>query len=223
MKIDSVFDIIGPIMVGPSSTHTAGAVRIGSIAHQILGEIPKEATLLFHGSFAETYRGHRTDLAIIAGLLGLKIDDERIRDALVIAKKHDLKIKFKTIDLGDEYHSNTVKIIIKGVETSKTEIIGSSIGGGNILIVEINGFRTELTGKYNTIITLHKDKPGVVSRITDILSKYGANIASMNVSRKAKGKEAFMAMAIDGEIQYKILQEITTFKEIKIVRLIEAI
>ena len=209
-------------MVGPSSTHTAGAVRIGFLAYKILGEIPKEVSILFHGSFAETYRGHGTDLAIVSGLLGLKVDDERIRDALDIAKKKNIKISFRKSDLGNEYHSNTVKIIIKGKVVPKIEIIASSVGGGNVVIVEINGFSTELTGDYNTIITLHKDKPGIVASVTGLLSKYGANIASMNVSRKAKGRDAFMAIEVDGEISKKFLHEISSLEEIKMVRLLES-
>jgi len=209
-------------MVGPSSTHTAGAVRIGFLAYKILGEIPKEVSILFHGSFAETYRGHGTDLAIVSGLLGLKADDERIRDALDIAKKKNIKISFRKIDLGNEYHSNTVKIIIKGKVVPKIEIIASSVGGGNVVIVEINGFSTELTGNYNTVITLHKDKPGIVASVTGLLSKYGVNIASMNVSRRAKGRDAFMAIEVDGEISKKFLQEISSLEEIKMVRLLES-
>jgi L-serine dehydratase len=208
-------------MIGPSSTHTAGAARIGFLTHQILSEIPKTATIIFHGSFAETYKGHGTDLAIVAGLLGFKPDDERIRNSMNIARKKGMKITFRTVDLGDEYHSNTAKIIIKGKTTPRAEIIASSIGGGNIIIVEINGFKTELTGDYNTIITLHKDKPGIVANVTGVLSKYRANIASMNVSRKDKGRDAFMAIEIDGEIPNNILKEISSLKDMKRVRLLE--
>ena len=223
MKINSVFDVIGPIMVGPSSSHTAGAVRIGLVVHQILKAIPKEVTILLHGSFAETYRGHGTDRAIVAGLLGFNTDDERITDALNIAKQVGMKFIFRLVDLGDEYHVNTAKIIVKGAETPRIEVVGSSIGGGNIVIVEINGFKTELTGDYNTIITLHQDTPGVIAKVTDVLSKYGVNVAFMRVSRKAKGREAFMAIEVDHEVPSEVLEEITSFKEIKLVRPMKAI
>lgn len=223
MRINSVFDVIGPVMVGPSSSHTAGAVRIGLVAHQLLGEIPKEVTILLHGSFADTYRGHGTDRAIVAGLLGFSTDDERITDALDIAKENGMKVEFKLVDLGDEYHANTAKIIAKGLDIPKIEIIGSSIGGGNILIVEINGFKTELTGDYDTIITLHQDKSGVISKVTSTLSKHHVNVAFMRVSRKAKGKEAFMAIEVDYRIPSRVLDEIASLKEVRMVRSIKAI
>ena len=223
MRINSVFDVIGPVMVGPSSSHTAGAVRIGMVVYQLLGEIPKEATILLHGSFADTYRGHGTDRAIVAGLLGFNTDDERITDALNIAKQNGMKVEFRLVDLGDEYHANTAKIVAKGLKVPKIEIVGSSIGGGNILIVEINGFKTELTGDYDTIITLHQDKSGVVSKVTSVLSKHDVNVAFMRVSRKAKGREAFMAIEVDYPVPSKVLDEIASLGEVKMVRLMKAI
>ncbi|MFX0116879.1 MAG: L-serine ammonia-lyase, iron-sulfur-dependent subunit beta [Candidatus Hodarchaeota archaeon] len=223
MRINSVFDVIGPVMVGPSSSHTAGAVRIGMVVHQLLGEIPKEATILLHGSFADTYRGHGTDRAIVAGLLGFNTDDERITDAFDIAKQNAMKVEFKLVDLGDEYHANTAKIVAKGLNIPKIEIVGSSIGGGNILIVEINGFKTELTGDYDTIITLHQDRSGVVSKVTSVLSKHDINVAFMRVSRKAKGREAFMAIEVDYLVPSEALDEIASFGEVKMVRLMKAI
>jgi L-serine dehydratase len=133
-------------MVGPSSSHTAGAVRIGLVAYQILGETPTDATILLHGSFAETYQGHGTDRAIVAGLLGLNTDDERIIEAFELAAERGMRFRIDTIDLGEGYHMNTAKLHVLGKKENGIEVVGSSIGGGNVVIVEINGFKTDLSG-----------------------------------------------------------------------------
>jgi L-serine dehydratase len=222
MKINSVFDVIGPVMVGPSSSHTAGAVRIGLATHQILGGTPINATILLHGSFAETYQGHGTDKALVAGLLGLNTDDERIVDAFELATQQGMRFKIDCVELGDEYHVNTTKLQVIG-KGHAIEVIGSSIGGGNVIIVEINGFKTELTGDYNTILIFHKDQQGVAAQVLTKLSQYGVNVAFMRLSRKAKGQEAFMAIEVDSTVPPTLLQDIAAIPEISLVRLMSAI
>lgn len=222
VKINSVFDVIGPVMVGPSSSHTAGAVRIGLVAYQLLGEPPTDATILLHGSFAETYRGHGTDRAIVAGLLGLNTDDERIITAFELAAKRGMRFRIESIDLGEEYHMNTAKLRVQGKENS-IEVVGSSIGGGNVVIVEINGFKTDLSGDYNTLLIFHQDKRGVAARVLAALSQFGVNVAFMRLSRKAKGQDAFMAIEVDYIVPPALLQELASFPEINDVRVMSAI
>jgi L-serine dehydratase len=222
MKVNSVFDVIGPVMVGPSSSHTAGAVRIGLVAYQLLGEPPTDATILLHGSFADTYRGHGTDKAIVAGLLGLNTDDERIITAFELAAEHGMRFRIDRIDLGEGYHMNTTKLRVQG-RANAIELVGSSIGGGNVVIVEINGFKTELSGDYNTLIIFHQDKHGVAAHVLAALSRCGVNVAFMRLSRKAKGQDAFMAIEVDYTVPSALLQELAAFPEITYVRLMAAI
>lgn len=192
----TVFDLIGPIMVGPSSSHTAGAVRLGAMARKICGGEPAEAELILHGSFAETGKGHGTNLALVAGLLGMNTDDENIPKAFAIAEKKGVSIHFKTGDLGD-VHPNTVKISLQTKEGRRVEIIGSSIGGGQIKILGINEFKVEIKGDYHTLVVLQKDLPGVVAQVTSLIASTQINIAQMRVSREKKGAHALMIIETD--------------------------
>lgn len=201
-----VFDIIGPIMIGPSSSHTAGAVRIGLMARKILGEEPVQATIELHGSFAQTYKGHGTDKAIIAGIMGFATDDERIKDALSIADSKGLKYQINTIDLGDA-HPNTAVIYLIGEAGRMSKLVGASIGGGNIRITNIDEYDVELTGQYHTLISIHHDRPGVITKVTSILAKYKINVAFMRVSRKSRGAEALMIIEVDEAISDDVLEE----------------
>ena len=155
----NVFDIIGPVMIGPSSSHTAGAVRLGRVAWKILGERAVQAEILLSGSFAQTYRGHGTDKALIAGIMGMHSDDERIRRSLTLAGEEGLAYAFTTEDIPGA-HPNTARIHLKGENGAECEVQGASIGGGNILVTEINGMEVSFTGQYNTLMVLHYDKPG---------------------------------------------------------------
>lgn len=222
-KVESIFEIIGPIMIGPSSSHTAGAVRIGRIAREILGKKPIRAMILFHGSFAETYRGHGSDKAVVGGILGFSTDDLRIRNALEIAEKEGLKIEFKTVDLGEEYHPNTIKIILENSNGLKIWIIGSSIGGGNIIVTEVNGFEADISGDYHALITIHDDKPGMIAKITSILAKNEINIARMKVSRIRKGALAFSSLEVDQEIPREVVKEIEKIIGVNLVRALKPI
>ncbi|MHA1595242.1 MAG: L-serine ammonia-lyase, iron-sulfur-dependent subunit beta [Candidatus Baldrarchaeia archaeon] len=217
-RVESVFEIIGPVMVGPSSSHTAGAVRIGRLARELLGDRPVYAKIVLHGSFAETYRGHGTDRAIVAGLLGFAPDDERIRDAFSHAKREGLKFEIVTADLGEEYHPNTAKITLRGEKGETIEVVGSSIGGGHVEIVEINGFLVSISGTYHTLVTIHRDVPGVAAKITSLLASRGINIARMNITRKVRGEDACASIEVDQEIPEDVVRALERYPEIRIVR-----
>ena len=193
-----VFDIVGPVMIGPSSSHTAGAVRLGLMARKILGEEAVRAEINLHGSFARTYRGHGTDKALIAGILGFAPEDERIREALQIARDHGLEFSFQTVNL-EEAHPNTAVIYLVGRSGRTARVRGASVGGGNIMISNIDGYNVELTGQYPALITIHHDCPGVITRVTQILAHAAVNIAFMRVSRQNRGETAMMIMELDEE------------------------
>jgi len=219
MKYDSIFDVIGHIMVGPSSSHTAGACRIGYLAQAIFGKTPKSAIIGFHGSFAETYRGHGTDIATVAGLLGMTPEDERIPHAFEIAKERGMQYSIEVIDLGSDYHPNTVQLELQG-DGDKLIIIGNSIGGGNILIKEINGMEAGFNGDRSTLIVINQDKVGVIAKISDILSKFKLNIGSMKLSRDMKKKIALCWIEIDNEIPLELVSVLQQMPEIKLVRIL---
>ncbi|TGE32749.1 L-serine ammonia-lyase, iron-sulfur-dependent subunit beta [Desulfosporosinus sp. Sb-LF] len=204
MGKSNVFDLLGPIMVGPSSSHTAGAVRLGAMAKKILGEEPIEGTITLHGSFAKTGKGHGTNLALVAGLLGMSPDDERIPEAPKMAKERGLNFNFETSDLGD-VHPNSVKFNLLGVNGGRVQVVGSSIGGGSIVIREINDFQVEIKGDYPTLVVLHQDLPGVVAQVTLLLSTAQINIARMLVSREKRGAQALMVLETDQRIDNAVL------------------
>ena len=204
MGKSNVFDLLGPIMVGPSSSHTAGAVRLGRMARKILGDEPLEGTIFLHGSFAKTGKGHGTDLALLAGLLGMSPDDERIPDASEHAKEQGLSIKYEIDDLG-EVHPNTVKFDLLGKSGGRVQVVGSSIGGGTIVINKINDFQVEIRGDYPTLVILHQDLPGLVAQVTLLLATAQINIASMRVSREKRGAQALMILETDQTIDDAVL------------------
>ena len=201
-----VFDIVGPVMIGPSSSHTAGAVRLGLMARKILGEEAVRAEINLHGSFARTYRGHGTDKALLAGILGFAPEDERIRDALQIAADKGLEFSFQTVNL-EEAHPNTAVIYLVGRSGRTARVRGASVGGGNIMISNIDGYNVELTGQYPALITIHHDCPGVITRVTQILAHAAVNIAFMRVSRQNRGETAMMIMELDEEPAAKVIEE----------------
>jgi len=209
----SSFDIIGPIMVGPSSSHTAGAARLGKVARSIAGKDFKKVTFYLHGSFAKTYRGHGTDRALVAGILGMETYDDRLKYSLDIAKNEGIEIEFVETDLGD-VHPNTVKIAFLKNDGKVFEVVGSSIGGGNIIITEINGDKVEFTGDYPTLIVKQRDVKGMISSVTAILASQNINIATMKVTRRAKGREALMIIETDVEISDYLLNVIERVENI---------
>ncbi|MEG2018734.1 MAG: L-serine ammonia-lyase, iron-sulfur-dependent subunit beta [Clostridium sp.] len=207
MKTFGVFEILGPIMIGPSSSHTAGAARLGKIAKTIAANDIKKVTFLLHGSFAKTYKGHGTDRALVAGVLGMDPSDERLRDSMEIAKDRGLIIEFVEQDLG-QVHPNTVKFLMEDINGKNSEIMGSSIGGGNIEINEINGNSVHISGAYSTMITCHDDIPGTVAKVSDIIYSNKINIAFLKLVRAQKGKGATMTFELDNDVSDSLLNSV---------------
>lgn len=190
-----LFDVIGPVMIGPSSSHTAGAARIGRVARKLLQEPVLRAEVGFFGSFAKTWRGHGTDRAIVGGLLNMEVDDVRIRDSLQIAKEKGVSVSFSEVTLRDA-HPNTVTITATG-ERGTVELEAASIGGGLIRIEGINGLSVSFSGNENTLIVFHRDVRGTISETTGIVSRAGVNIATMHVFRKSISGDAIMVLELD--------------------------
>jgi L-serine dehydratase len=207
----SLLDIIGPVMVGPSSSHTAGACRLGLLARCLVGGTPERARVELHGSFARTGEGHGTDKAIVGGLMGFRPDDERIRDALGIAEREGLAYRFEKTTLGEEneVHPNTVRITVERGDRSSV-MVGSSLGAGRVLVTEIDGYPVEVTGNYHTIVLVAEDIPGSVARIATILSEDGINIATLRLTRKERGGDAFMVIEVDEQPDEKVRADIRT-------------
>lgn len=191
-----LFDVLGPVMTGPSSSHTAGAVRIGLTARKLLGADPVEAEILLHGSFAATGRGHGTDRALAAGLLGLAPDDPRIPDSFALAEQAGLKLTYGTVNLRGA-HPNTALLRLKTKDGRSLEIVGSSIGGGRIQICQIDGITTNFGADSNTLIVHNYDTPGHVAAVTSELAQRGINIATMQLYRSAAGGYSVMVLECD--------------------------
>lgn len=221
MKYRSAFDIIGPVMIGPSSSHTAGAARIGRVARTLFEKQPAKAVISLYGSFAKTYRGHGTDLALVAGIMDFDTFDERIPDALKIAEQVGLGVEFITEDAVTE-HPNTVKINLFDGEGKELEIVGISIGGGTIEITEINSFKLKLSGANPAILVVHQDRFGLISAVTSVLSKYEINIGHMEVSRKERGDEAVMVIEMDHKIDDTVFAELSFLQGVtQVIRLVD--
>ncbi len=193
------FDIIGPVMVGPSSSHTAGAAKIGNISRKLLGVPVKKADIFFHGSFLATGKGHGTDKALIAGLLGFAVDDPRIADSFQYAEEAGMKFTLSGADLGD-VHPNSVKLSLRGDNEQKIEIVAASVGGGAIRVTELDGLPTDFSGDYPTLVVHNLDQPGHVTEITSMLGHKSINIATMKLNRSSKGGRAVIVLECDQEI-----------------------
>ncbi len=218
----SIFEIMGPIMIGPSSSHTAGAVRLARLARFIAGGKVKKAVLKLHGSFATTYRGHGTDKALIAGLLGFDLDDVRIRRAFKQAEAKNLQYEFEKIELRG-VHPNTVVFELSTEDNSRLTVRGASLGGGEVMINKIDEYEVEITGKYSTLWLVHKDMPGMVGRITSLLGSYQVNIASMKNQRRKKRERASSIIELDQDIPEALLEHLTNIPDINFVRRIPAL
>ncbi len=195
----NIFDVIGPVMVGPSSSHTAGAVRIGYISRKLLGERPVTADIRLYGSFLATGKGHGTRKALVAGLLGMKADDMRIPDSFEIAESEGLEVTFGEAQL-KEAHPNSVQMFLTGESGRTLEVIGESIGGSRINIAQIDGINTNFSGDYPTLVVHNLDQPGHVSEVTSMLAHKGVNIAYMQLYRSNRGGEAVMVVECDQEV-----------------------
>ena len=203
----NVFDIIGPIMIGPSSSHTAGAVRLGRVAWKLLEDDPVRAEIELTGSFARTYRGHGTDKALVAGIMGFDSDDERIRRSLDIAREKGLELSFaETVIPGA--HPNTARITLGGRGGGRVQVQGASVGGGNILVTGVNGMAVSFTGQYSTVLVLHQDKPGAIAAVTQFMAGSGVNIGSFRLARSRRGGEALMTIEVDGGVSEELMSEL---------------
>jgi len=215
-----LMDVIGPVMIGPSSSHTAGAVRLGLLAASILGEKPVKAEIELHGSFAQTYRGHGTDLALLAGLMGWLPDDARIPEARNFAGENSLEYSFAKVNLGELAHPNTVRFKLVGENGAVCQVIGSSIGGGQVSVTEIDDFPVELSGRLPGVLVLHRDQCGVIALVSGQLAEDGINIAGMRVFRTGKGGLAIMIIECDQKVAPETLEKITHLMAVKSVRFI---
>lgn len=221
MKFNSVFEIIGPIMVGPSSSHTAGAARLGRMARYLAGGEIASVQFLLHGSFAQTYKGHGTDKALLAGIMDIDSDDYRLRDAFEIADKIGLNYVFTPENLGD-VHPNTVKCIISTKDGQSVAVTGSSIGGGKVVITCIDDINVYFTGENPILVTTHHDTPGVLSNITYLLYRNLINIGNMRVNRIENTDTAAMYIELDGKVDKSILKDIRSIDGILKAILLEA-
>lgn len=195
-----IFDILGPVMVGPSSSHTAGAVRIGLMARALLGTEPVRANIHLHGSFAETGLGHGTDKALVAGLLGMQPDDLRIPNSFAIAKQAGFAFHFDTRELRDA-HPNTAMICVYDKDEKRLEIQASSLGGGRIMVDKLDGISVNFTGEYNTLVVRNQDESGTVAAVTSILTQLHINVANMSLYRHKRGGDALMVIETDQHLK----------------------
>jgi L-serine dehydratase len=218
----NIFDILGPVMVGPSSSHTAGAVRIGYVTRVMLAEDPVRADIQLHGSFAATGKGHGTDTALIAGLLGMKPSDMRVPESFNIAKESGLEFHFTNVNMRDA-HPNTAVINVMGKRGKSLKIQASSIGGGRIMINKIDDIEVNFTGENNTFIAHNTDMPGNVSRITSLFAENNINIATMQLYRKEKGGFAVMTLETDQEVPHEVVEKAKELKGIIKVTYLQAI
>lgn len=215
----SIFEAIGPIMVGPSSSHTAGAARLGRMAAKLVAQPFTHVDFGLHGSFAKTYQGHGTDLALVAGVLGMKQDDERLRYSFDIAKEQGITYDFYETEISGA-HENTVCMSFLMKDGTTREVIGSSIGGGQIRICSIDGFPLEMSLNMTTLLVINKDTKGIVSQVTRILAENDINIATMKLTRQEKGAMACCVIETDSDIPNEVVEKLQEVPEIQTVKVI---
>ncbi len=218
MKKSTLFDIISPVMIGPSSSHTAGAVRLGLLAKNIYKNTPKKVVFKLYNSYAHTGKGHGSEKGLLAGVLGLSVDDRRIKNIFESDIAKEIDYSFEYYD-NFKYHPNAVEMIFDG--KNKMFIAGESVGAGEVAIRKIDDFNVKLTGKYNTLILVYKDMPGMISQVTSILQSKNINIASLICDRNAKGKEASMIISIDGNIDSSVVETVEEIPEVYFVSYVE--
>lgn len=216
--MSSVLDIIGPVMIGPSSSHTAGAVRLGRVARALLGQDPVRATITLYGSFAKTYLGHGTDRALVAGIMGFATDDTNIRCALEMARDRGLEVTFKTSEAtsanGTAMHPNMARIALEGASQAHVEVVGASVGGGKILVTQIDGLSVHVSAQRLTFVVLHNDVPGLIAAVTDVLAEAGANICDFSLARERRGGNAVMTIECEGELKDGVVQKILALDDV---------
>lgn len=218
MRQSSIIDIISPIMAGPSSSHTAGAVRLGLLARNVYNTKPDKITFKLYNSYAHTGKGHGTDKGLLAGILWFSVDDVRIKNVFDTPEAKELNYSFEFLDDFNR-HPNAVDFIFEG--GLNMTVSGDSIGAGEILLTKINNFSVNLDGKYNTLLVVYEDVPGVISAVTHIIQEDNVNIASLHCDRSGKGKDASMCICVDGELSKKCLNAVSDLKKMYIVRYIK--
>lgn len=215
MKQRSLFDVISPIMTGPSSSHTAGAVRLGLLVKNIYNDMPEKITFKLYNSFAQTGKGHGTDKGLLAGFLGIKVDSESIKSIFDsdLSKQFEYQYEFEQ---NIDRHPNAVDFIIEGKINLK--VSGNSVGAGNVEITKIDDFVTKISGEYNTLLLFYKDKPGMISKVSSLIQKENINIASLDCDRNARGQTASMCICVDGNIPQNVISNIENIEDIYFVR-----
>lgn len=217
MRQSSIIDIISPVMAGPSSSHTAGAVRLGLLARNVYNAKPDKVTFKLYNSYALTGKGHGTDKGLLAGVLGFSVDDERIKNVFDTPEAKEIEYEFEFLQDFNR-HPNAVDFIFEG--GLNISVSGDSVGAGEILMTKINNFSVNLNGKYNTILLVYDDKPGVISKVTGMIQEDKVNIASLHCDRSGKGKDASMCICIDGDLSKSCLDAVSDLKDMYIVRYI---
>ena len=207
MSFISAFDVMGPNMIGPSSSHTAGAARIAFLARKMLNSTLKKVQFTLYGSFAKTYKGHGTDKALAAGIMGMEPSDDRIRQSLVMAQEKGIHVSFYQTHI-DGAHPNTALIALTGRSGKTVSLEGASIGGGNIRIRKVNGLEVEISGEATTFIILHNDTPGTIAAVTQFLAGQNINIGSFRLSRRQKGGLAVMTLEVDSPVSAQLNEEL---------------
>ena len=215
-----LFDIIGPVMIGPSSSHTAGAARIGRVVRQLLGEDIVKADIGLHGSFSKTAKGHGTDKAVVGGLMGFDVDDARLRDALEIAAERGMAVSFFPVIIKNA-HPNSLRVTATGVSGATHRVEASSIGGGRIMVHAIDGLPAEFSGEAPTLVVQHLDLPGTIARVSQNLAHAGINIAAMRVFRNEQGGDAVMVIELDDAPDRETLDGIKALDNVRAVTMLD--
>lgn len=221
MSFVSVFDVLGPNMIGPSSSHTAGAAVIAFLAHKMIAPPLKKVDFTLYGSFSKTYHGHGTDRALLGGMMGFNTDDIRIRNSFQIAAERGLAYSFTPCDSETDIHPNTVDIRMENTRGQVMTVRGESLGGGKVRISRINGVSVDFTGDYSTVIVVQQDKPGVVAHITKVLSDSNVNIAFMRLFRESKGNTAYTIVESDGRFPEGIAEPLRNNPNVHDVMIVE--
>lgn len=218
----NLFEIIGPVMIGPSSSHTAGAARIGRVARQLLGEMPCFADIGFHGSFAKTWEGHGADRAVVGGLLDMRVDDERLRQSLAIADAQGLEICIHAISITDA-HPNTIVIRARGQSGNEITVQAASVGGGSIRVQYLDDLEVGFSGDKPTIVIRHRDEPGVIADVSGALAKERINIAAMRVFRSEAHGRAIMVLELDEMPRDELVTKLNNLHGVRNVTMLDAI
>lgn len=219
MSYISIFDIVGPSMIGPSSSHTAGAVRLGLFARKIYGNEPKKVKFTLYNSFAQTGKGHGTDKGLVGGILGLNVEDEKIKNAFELAAESGLEFEFKK-EVDHARHPNSVDIEFLD---NQMLVSGNSLGAAKVSIVSIDGYKVDLRGDYPSLILVYKDQPGMISKVTKYIQNVNVNIATLDCARKERGREAFMSICLDSVLPVVAVEQIKQISSVYYLRSIDVL